>query len=387
MEPAVRGEVRGLWVVRNSLTSPTAIEKLVADARAARINTLVVQVRGRGDAYYRSQWEPRAYALLDQPADFDPLALVVARAHAAGIRVHAWINTHLIANLADLPRDGDHIFVKHPEWLGVPRDAAEELYSMDPWDPRYRDRIVRVSRGNLSELEGVYTSPAHPDVQDHISNVFRDLVENYDVDGVHFDYVRYPNPDFDYSRTALERFQKAVWPTLSETEKLKLGELVPAHPLVYTEMFPALWDQFRRDQITALVTRIYKEVKARKPRMQVTAAVFANDDDAFYRRFQDWRGWLEQGILDAICPMAYTADPDVWKRQIAIARGFSFGRQVWAGIGAYRQPPECALEKIDLARRIGVEGVIFFSYGHMVSPSAWAPAGDYLRRIGTEAFP
>lgn len=381
-----RGEVRALWVVRTSLTSTTAIEKLIADARAARINTLVVQVRGRGDAYYRSRWEPRARALQDQPPEFDPLALVLARGHAAGIRVHAWINTHLLANLADLPSESEHIYRKHPDWLAVPRQAAEELFAMDPADPRYRDRVVQVSREDASELEGLYTSPAHPAVQDHIANVFRDVAENYDVDGVHFDYVRYPNPAFDYNRVALERFQRMLQPALSESEKSKLGELAAGHPLVYTERFPSSWDQFRRDQITALVERIYKEVKARKPRLQVTAAVFANDDDAFYRRFQDWRSWLEQGILDAVCPMAYTPDTDVWKRQIAIARGFSFGREVWAGIGAYRQPPECALEKVSLARRIGVDGVIFFSYGQMTSPSPWAPAGDYLRRIATEAF-
>ena len=381
-----RREVRALWVVRTSLTSAEAIEKLVADARAGGINTLVVQVRGRGDAYYRSHREPRASALRDQPAGFDPLALVVARGHAAGIRVHAWINTHLVANLADLPVESEHVFVKHPEWLAVPRKAAEELLAMDARDPRYVARIIQVSREDLSELEGLYTSPAHPAVQDHIAGVFRDVAQNYDVDGVHFDYVRYPSPAFDYNRTAVERFRKAVEPTLGEAERSALAALAADHPLVYTERLPAAWDQFRRDQITALVARISREVKAVKPRLQVTAAVFANDEDAFFRRFQDWKSWLEQGFLDAVCPMAYTADTDVWKRQIAVARGYSFGRQVWAGIGAYRQSPDCALEKIRLARRIGVDGVIFFSYGQMTGASVWAPEGDYLRQVSNEAF-
>jgi uncharacterized lipoprotein YddW (UPF0748 family) len=80
---AVTPEVRALWVVRTSITSPEAIEKVVSDAKRAGINTLIVQVRGRGDAYYRSRWEPRSDALKEQPTSFDPLAEVLRQAHGA----------------------------------------------------------------------------------------------------------------------------------------------------------------------------------------------------------------------------------------------------------------------------------------------------------------
>lgn len=379
-------EVRALWVARNSITSPSAIEKLVADSKAAGINTLVVQVRGRGDAYYRGRWEPRAAALKEEPESFDPLASVLAKAHKAGIKVHAWLNTHLLANLNELPTEAEHVYVKHPEWLAVPRKVAAELYGMESSDPKYRERIVAVSKEDVSQLEGLYTSPSHPAVKEHIYNVFMNVVESYEVDGVHFDYVRFPNPDFDYSKTALDRFRAAVEAGLTPEEKRLLSGLLQSRPLLYVELYPQAWDRFRRDQITDLVERIYTGVKARKPGVLVTAAVFANDEDAFNRRFQDWKNWLERGILDAVCPMAYTPDTETWKRQIAIARGFSFGRQVWAGIGAYRQPPESTLEKILLGRKIGVDGVILFSYGRVTAPSEWAPAGDYLERVAKEAF-
>ncbi len=384
--PQARTEVRALWVVRSSVTSPASIEKLVADAKAAGINTLIVQVRGRGDAYYRSRFEPPSAALKEQPESFDPLAEVLAQAHPAGIQVHAWLNTHLLANLMDLPTDTDHVYWKHPDWLAVPRKAAAELFGMDPGDPRYRERLLQVSKEDMKELEGIYTSPSHPAVKEHLARVFLDVVESYDVDGIHFDYVRYPNPDFDYSRTALERFRATVEPGLSEEQRRTLADLALSHPLVYTEAFPQEWDRFRREEITDLVERVYKAVKARKPSVQVSAAVFANDEDAFSRRFQDWKTWMERGILDVLCPMAYTPDTEIWKRQIAIAHGFSFGHSVWAGIGAYRQSPECTLEKITLARQIGVEGIVLFSYGHVVRASEWAPTGDYLDRIAKEAF-
>jgi uncharacterized lipoprotein YddW (UPF0748 family) len=383
---AVTPEVRALWVVRTSITSPEAIEKVVSDAKRAGVNTLIVQVRGRGDAYYRSRWEPRSDALKEQPTSFDPLAEVLRQAHGAGIQVHAWLNTHLLGNLDELPQQPEHVYSRHPEWLAVPRRAAAELLKLDPKDPAYRAGLVAASKEDRSELEGVYTAPSHPAVKEHVYNVFMDVVENYDVDGVHFDYVRYPSPDFDYGRTALERFRVEVEPTLGVEERRLVAGLAETRPLVYVELFPQAWDRFRREQITELVERIYTGVKARKPKLLVTAAVFANDEDASNRRFQDWKAWLERGILDAVCPMAYTPDTETWKRQIAIARGFSFGRGVWAGIGAYRQPPESALEKIGLGRRIGVDGLVLFSYGNVTRASEYAPAGDYLERIAKGAF-
>ena len=73
-------EVRALWVVRTTLTSPAAIATMVAAAKNGGFNTLLVQVRGRGDAYFQQGIEPRPAALAAQPA-FDPLATTIARAH------------------------------------------------------------------------------------------------------------------------------------------------------------------------------------------------------------------------------------------------------------------------------------------------------------------
>ncbi|HKF44516.1 MAG TPA: family 10 glycosylhydrolase [Thermoanaerobaculia bacterium] len=383
-----RGEVRALWVVRSSITSEAAVGKLVADAKAAGINTLIVQVRGRGDAYYRSRLEPRAESLKNAPAGFDPLKSVLARARPAGIRVHAWLNTHLICDVNDLPSDPGHIFRSHPDWLAVPRRLAAELASLDPRDPRYRDRIVRFTRENTSELEGIFTDPANPEVQDHLAAVFLDVASNYDVDGIHFDFVRYPNGEFSYSRIALDRFRASLDDQLSREALLREDQLAKTRPLASVDLHPEAWDRFRRDQITGLVERISAAVRARKPRLLVSAAVFSNDDDAFHNRFQDWKSWLRRGLLDVVCPMAYTQDTAVWKRQISVARGAAagYGKKVWAGIGAWRQSPDRALEKIQAGRRLGVDGFVFFSYGQMVSPSEWSPSGDYLARVGRRAF-
>src|SRR5262245_33316185 len=97
------GETHALWVLRTSLLAPESIAALVRSAHDHGFNTLLVQVRGRGDAYYRNAIEPLPVDLLRQPDSFDPLAAVLAAAHAAGIRVHAWINVNLVSSAVDLP--------------------------------------------------------------------------------------------------------------------------------------------------------------------------------------------------------------------------------------------------------------------------------------------
>ena len=385
---AAAQEVRALWVVRTTLTSPEKIHQLVSSAADNGFNTLIVQIRGRGDAYYKSRVEPRAIELKDQPATFDPLALTLAEAHKRGLKVHGWLNTSLLANLDALPTHPDHVYNKHPEWLAVPKPVAAELYNMSPRDPAYRQKIVEWSKANRGELEGVYTGPANPKVRDHIYNIWMDVLKHYPVDGLHFDYVRFASPDFDYSRTSLENFRKWLEPQLTSDERRELKNTLKTNVLAAPEMFPAKFADFQRAQVTTLVQRIYRDVKKRRPNALVSAAVFANDENAYTRRFQDWRRWLQMGILDVACPMAYSTDTAVFQKQIEVATTTAHGanRRVWAGIGAYRIPSESAVEKINVARALNAEGFILFSYDFTARPSELNPDGAYLERIRRAAF-
>jgi uncharacterized lipoprotein YddW (UPF0748 family) len=385
---AQNSEVRALWVVRTTLTSPEKIRTMVESAARAGFNNLIVQIRGRGDAYYRSRWEPRAAELKDQPPEFDPLAVTITEAHQRGLKVHAWLNTSLLANLDALPDSPQHVFNAHPEWLAVPRPVAAELYQVSPQDPRYRERIVEWSKANRGELEGVYTGPANAKVREHIYRIWMDVIRKYPVDGMHFDYVRLASPDFDYSRTSLEKFHQWLKPKLTAKERGTLKSELKRNPLAATEMFKTQFADFQREQITNLVERIYHGVKKQNPQILVSAAVFANDENAYTRRFQDWRRWLKMGILDVVCPMAYTQDTETFRKQveIAAANAHGGGRKVWAGIGAYRIPVESAVEKINVARTIGGDGIILFSYDFTATVSALNPQGDYLERVRRAAF-
>jgi len=374
-------ETRALWVVRTALVSPGAIASMVTAARSAGFNTLLVQVRGRGDAYYASRVEPRASALAAQPAPFDPLAQVLRQGHAAGLKVHAWVNVNLVADAGDVPTNGRHVVNRHPEWLMVPAELATSIG--DPRGPAFVSTLTSWTRSQTGSVEGLYTSPIPEHAGDYVVHVVRDLVSRYQVDGVHFDYVRYPGPAFDCSREALRAFKSEVSRTLPRQERQTLDRAERSNALAWIQRYPARWEDFRRVRLTSLMQRLRGAVKQKRPRALVSAAVVPDAGTAIASRLQDWPTWISQGLLDVLCPMAYSTDESVFRLQIERARAAARGRQVWAGIGAYRLTGDQTLRQILAARRLGVDGVILFSYDSLVNPSR---GPDNLARIGAQAF-
>ena len=380
---AAAAETRALWVLRTSLASPDSIQTLVRTARQHGFNTLLVQVRGRGDAYYNGGLEPRAAELQRQPPAFDPLAAVLTAAHGAGLRVHAWVNVNFVASAAELPISSSHVVHRHPEWLMVPRDLAQELSKVSEASPSYAGRIARWTRAQTS-VEGLYASPVIPAATDHIDAVVRDLTTRYPLDGIHLDYIRYPNERFDYSRAAIREFRDAIRPVLPPATRRDLDEREPTDPLAYPDSLQEEWRAFRIGRLTALVARLRTTIKTARPAAMVTVAAAPDLDEARDRRLQDWGGWLRAGLVDAICPMAYTPDAAQFAEQIAAARAAAGTAAVWAGIGAYRLPPAQTIANIETARRLGAAGVILFSYDSLVDPRQSTP--DYIAVVGRSAF-
>ena len=355
---------------------------MVAAARAGGFNTLLVQVRGRGDAYYRSTLEPRAAELAAHPG-FDPLGVTIAEAHAAGLRVHAWIAVNLISSAATLPSSREHIVYRNPEWLMVPRPLVTELRNIDTRSPEYVGRLARWSRQHAEEIEGLYASPIHPAAATHVAAVVKELVTAYPLDGVHLDYVRFPGDDFDFSRGALQHFKLSVQPDLTPAELRTLTAREALDPLAYPNFFPERWKAFRRSRLTALVMRLRTAVKAARPDAILSAAVIPDASEAYQSRLQDWRTWLDQSLIDVLCPMAYTVDPLAFEAQVELARDYAGGRPVWTGIGAYRLPSATTLQFIAAARRLGTAGVILFSYDALTAPPYTATT---VTDIGRAAF-
>lgn len=357
-----KAEARGIWVVRTDVTSPEKIRQAIKFAVDNNFNQLVVQVRGRGDAYYNSHFEPRSEALEGQPADFDPLKMYVEEGHKAGLQIFAWLNTHYSWSSTAMPKSPEHVVNKHPEWL------------------------MRTSKGELTfefggETEGAYTCPSNPEVKEHVKNCFLDVVKNYDVDGINFDFVRYPNPDYCFCDGCLARFKAQMDKEISADQIATLS--ASKDRLAYTQAFPAKYDQFRRDQITDLVGQIYRGTKAIKPSVLVTADVFPEYNDAYTRRFQDWKLWMKMGIMDILMPMAYAEDTETWKKHVADEISARNGRPIYAGLGQWRISAESCIEKIKEGRKLGADGFCLFAYG---SATKNGTDDEYLKKIKDAVF-
>jgi uncharacterized lipoprotein YddW (UPF0748 family) len=377
-------EVRALWVLRSSVASAESIAALVRSAKRHGFNTLFVQVRGRGDAYYLGGPEPRAAELTRQPPAFDPLAQVLETAHAEGLRVHAWVNVNLVSSAADLPKSRSHIIYRHPESLMVPRELARELSRLDHTTPAYVARLARWTRGQKAGVEGLYISPISRPAVDHLTAVVRHLTRRYAVDGVHFDYARYPNDTFDYSRLALREFRASVRSTIPAARRRALAAREGKDLFAFPDALPDEWRRFRAARMTDVMARLRNVVKSERPAATVSVAAAADIKEAAEHRFQEWPHWLTAGLIDAVCPMAYTSDRGKFAEQITAAVAAAGDRAVWAGIGAYRLSPEQTIANIATARRLGAGGVVLFSYDSLVDPRN--AAGNYLGEVARAVF-
>jgi uncharacterized lipoprotein YddW (UPF0748 family) len=377
--PARAQEIRALWVLRGSLTRPERIDRLVESAARSGFNTLLLQVRGRGDAFYDSALEPRGVGLT---GTFDPLAYAIAAANKAGLRVHVWFNTNLVASTAMMPTSRTHVVNAHPEWLMVPRPIAADLARLGPRHPRYVPRLVEWTKRNAAGVEGLYASPITPDAALYVEKVVTDIVTRYPVSGVHLDYIRYPSNLFDHSQASLAAFRESLRRELSPSERQRLDDRLRRDPLVYADAFPEKWAAFRRLRLADLVARVRGAVLRARPEALVSAAVSPDSREAFEHKLQDWPDWARRGLIDAFCPMAYTTSLPVFNRQVTAARQAAAPRAVWAGIGAYRLTPAQTIDHIAAARSAGAAGIVLFSYDSLVD----SPARDPLGAIGRGAF-
>ena len=168
LNPARASEFRGLYVdaFHPGFKSHEEVTQMVAAAKAANFNALIVQVRKRGDAYYNSHIEPKAS---DISAGYDPLADIITQAHAQGLEIHAWLAVYEVSHTkySNLPEV--HIARAHPEWLMCNR------------------------KGKTSVGDGkIYVDPGVPAVREHFVSIVTDLLARYQIDGIHLDNIRYP---------------------------------------------------------------------------------------------------------------------------------------------------------------------------------------------------
>jgi uncharacterized lipoprotein YddW (UPF0748 family) len=374
MAQGVKPEARAIWVVRFDMASPESIRKAVDTAKANNFNVLIVQVRGRGDAWYNGGLEPRAEELAGQPETFDPLQTAIDLGHKAGLQVHAWLNTCYVWSGANRPKSPAHVVNAHPEWLMA-------------------DRAGNIPLVAGPGLEGAFMDPGDPAARKWIHDVFLDVAKRYNVDGIHFDYVRYPNQNMGFTDLDLAQFKAMMDPSLTREQKDALA-ILPERD-AYTRMFPAKWAQWRRDNVTGLVRRIYQDVKAVKPEVAVSAALIPwgafstwEASDPYNEVSQDWFGWMREGILDIAVPMTYHTSTPEFSGWIKAAVENRHKALVWAGIGDWLLTGAGDVEKVKAARALNAQGESFFSYASLVGtdPDAVDKSNTKLDALKREVY-
>lgn len=333
-------EIRAFWAdgFSEGFKTPAQVDALLARLRRANCNAVFAQMRKSADAYYASRYDPWA---ADDPQRFDALADLIRKAHAGSprIAVHAWLNTCAVGKSHGNPH---HIALAHPEYLSLSDEGAD-----------YDNEATKIDPGN-------------PDAADWTFRVYLDVVRHYpDIDGIHFDFVRYGGAKWGYNPVSVARFNARMGRTGS-----------PA--------FDDLsWNQWRRDQVTALVRKVYAMTASIDPRVAVSAATVTwgdgprsladwNDRSAPMNRvFQDWRAWMREGILDLNCVMSYyqeTKRAEMFRHWIDWAKDNQFGRWAVLSSGCWLNTIPDTLQQIRAIRKPSRRGnrpkggILLYSY-------------------------
>jgi uncharacterized protein (TIGR03437 family) len=353
-------QYRGFWVdtFNTALNHHNDVLAVVNNAKAARGNALFVQVRRRGDAWYRNSLEP----LADRTpiaAGFDPLGDLIQEAHAAGLEVHAFVVIYAIWNRpppAALPESPNHVFNKH----GFNQATGRLYEGRDNWLTRtlLADDGANISFNGHRFGNEFALDLGHPDAAQYTHDVLLHLVRNYDLDGLHLDRIRYPElsvagqtpasgVNIGYNEISVARFQKRYG--------LVPGSAPPAPN-------DANWSQWRRAQVTNFVRRVYLSALAVKPKLKISAALIAfgggpateaawQAAESYWRVYQDWRAWTEEGILDLAIPMNYkrehqTAQVSAFETWNEWTKNHAYDRAVLLGLGVYLNSLEGTLRQL-----------------------------------------
>ena len=270
-----------------------------------------------GVAYYPSTVLPVAPEVARQG---DQLAQCLAACRKHGLQIHVWkVNWNL----------GQ-----------APKEFVERM--------RHEGRLQANGRGQ----EEPWLCPSHPENQKLEIDSMVEVARRYEVDGIHFDYIRYPDGDHCFCAGCRERFSRAGgggigrWPQ----DVLRDGPQRQA------------WLDWRRSQITAVVKAVSEQARAARPNVRVSAAVFRNWPRDRDEVGQDWKLWCERGYLDFVCPMDYTASDAQFGNWVNQQKTWSGRTPCYPGIGAWVLTPDRVIGQIQITRRNDTKGFVVFNY-------------------------
>ncbi len=383
--PAAGQDTAGLWVAQQSLTSQTAIERLVDDASRAGFTILLVEVSDlpfepAPAARSRGRRDRGPSAGVDDRRGDNRLQLLLTAARRRGLRVHAWIQVMRATRAGPLPTSRGHVVNRHPGWIMVPRDLAGRLARLDVQDPAYLATIHRWTQPSRDGVDGLYLSPILPEVAEHLGERLAQLLARYHFDGVHLDSAQFPSSDFDYGRAVVDAFRAEMTDGLTVAGRRELDAQAAVDPLAYPDAFPREWTRFRRSKMTALVARLGTIARRSRTGTRLSVSVVADQDEALGRRLQDWRTWADNGFVDILCLQPGSETAEEFELQVRAARQVSSRVELWVGLGAEWLSPFDTFDRIRASQRIDVDGIVVWRYDSVTDQTRQPP--DHLHHIG-----
>ncbi|MFC1550531.1 glycoside hydrolase family 10 protein [Candidatus Neomarinimicrobiota bacterium] len=327
-----------LWIVRDALYTSESVSDIVRFAHENKYKHLFVQVRGRGDAYYNSNIVVKNKNISD--TSYDPLADIIDKAHAVGIQIHAWVNVYLLWTAPNIPTNRTHLMHTKPGWI----------------DSQFKSNQIDISNNSI-----VYLAPHNSSVNTYLLNVFREILINYDVDGLHLDYLRYADENYGNNADAIKEY-------------IKNDRQNPKY--FYTNKDKGLqsnvsdWNQFKIDSISDLVKSIKMMMTHINPDFILSAAVKPNLAEAKSRYFQDWEFWLMNDYLDWVVLMNYAAEFSLFANNVDYVRknfGEIYKSRIIIGLGIYNQSVDDFSQKVTYTYSSDINNLSIFSYNYLIN--------------------
>ena len=280
-------EIRAMWLDRGTIVkarSEADLVKIFDNMAQAGINTVFFETINAGYPIYPSRVAPEQNPLTK---GWDPLKASVKLAHERGIELHAWVWTFAAANQ------------RHNQILNQPIDYLGPVLSRHPnW-------AISDRKGNVfdfgSQYRKAFLDPANPEVQRYLLALLDEIVTQYDVDGIHLDYIRYPFQDPNRDRTfGYSDISRSQFKQITGVDPI---EISPSHPLW------SQWTAYRLRQVDNFVATASERLKQKRADLTLSVAVFSTKKNERLSRIQqNWEEWGKKGWVDAIVLMTYALD-------------------------------------------------------------------------------
>ncbi len=316
--PAPASEVRAAWTHLDAIEDP---DDLFGRMAAGGLNTVFIRARRGETAHYDSEAGPLSVLPFGRA---DQLERCLASARAHGLEPHVYVNCLIIGQ-------PDSIF-------------ARELRRENRWQRKPSGDVV------------AWLCPSVPENVAIVRAGMMELVRDYDIAGIQYDFIRYPDEMACFCSNCRAAFEA------------RTGQSVRPWPNAVTGSGTLVEDyrQFREEQISAIVRDISSRIRALRPDVTISAAVYRQPWQARVTRGQDWPSWCAEGLVDAVCPMDYTLDAHEFEDLATAALQVAGPAQVWPGIGAATMKfgmdyPEQLAAQINVTRRLGAGGFTLFA--------------------------